>query len=75
MKAKITRPDGTVIEIEGTADEVDRVVNPNVIRWPWSVPAIPFPNVPNIPDPIVPISPLNPPIWYGPDVICSSVIH
>lgn len=51
MKAKITRPDGTVIEIEGTADEVDRVVNPNVIRWPWSVPAIPFPNVPNIPGP------------------------
>lgn len=57
MKAKITKPDGCVIELDGTAEEIARVVGaPPIQLVPYYVPA------PPTVAPYVPFSPYSQPI-------------
>lgn len=66
MKIKVTRPDGTVIEAEGTAEECERIAAAPHIRvnfaptpGPTFVPSN-WPAGPSLPNP------LDPQVWYGP---------
>ena len=65
MKAKIIYPDGTVVELEGPAEEVERNLPKRVepITVPW-IPGIPF--VPNPVPQLDPPQPMYP--WPMPDI-------
>jgi hypothetical protein len=75
MKLKITRPDGTLIEAEGTVEECERLMGaPLPIKYVFTpiqitVPVYPQP-IPITPQypmyPINPVYPWNPEPWYVP---------
>lgn len=70
MKAKITKSDGSVVELEGTAEEIARVVAaPSIQFVPYYVPQpAPQPVAPQWPYPIGPYDPI---VWYGNNAACA----
>jgi hypothetical protein len=64
MKLKITRPDGTVIEAEGTVEECERLIGApiqNPVYWLQPIRLTP------VPVPVYPVYPVYPSYpYYGP---------
>jgi len=69
MKAKITRSDGTVIELEGTADEIQKLIPPPSINIDWSKWL--QPQTPPLEFHTYPVSPSYP--LYPPTICCGNV--
>lgn len=64
MKVKITRPDGTTIEAEGTAEEIERIAGKPA---PQLVPFISYPPIYYTQPP----APAYPPVFYPWEITCT----